>query len=156
MGEGDQDDGVGNSAKVAILLRDKGEIDDDPAEHTRAELAPRLDVDLTEDGEGDTRVQLATNEPVVEQVAGAAASGKLASVGVAWVLDAERTNIAESGQKVGDEDVGGDDANKVVSDERPDREVGAMGDSASGESSQDEESRVPCCDVLVSSHGRNT
>lgn len=156
LGEGNEDDGVGDAAKVAVLLHDKGDIDDDPSEHTRAELAPRFDVDLTEDGESDTGVELAADEPVIEQVSGAAASGELTRLGVPGVLDIERTNIAESGQEVRDEDVSGDDANKVVGDEGPDREVGAMRDGASSEQSQDEESRVPCWDVLVSTSDRNT
>lgn len=50
LSDGDKYDGVRDAAKVAVLLHNEGEIDDDPAEHTRAKLAPRLNVDLTEDG----------------------------------------------------------------------------------------------------------
>jgi hypothetical protein len=143
LGNGNQDDGVSDTAKVAVLLHDEGNIDDDPAEHARAQLAPRLDVDYAEDGERDARVEFAANEPVVQHVAGAATSSKFPVVGVAGVLDAEGADIAESSEEVGDQNVGGNDANKVVGNKSPDRELGTVGNGSSGKEGEDEQRRVP-------------
>jgi hypothetical protein len=143
LGNGNQDDGVGNTAKVAVLFHDEGEIDDDPAEHSRTELAPRFDVDFTEDGEHDAGVEFTADEPVVQHVTGAATSGEFTVVGVAGVLDAERADIAESSKEVGNQNVGSDDANEVVGDESPDSKLGAMSNGSSGKQGENEQCRVP-------------
>tara|TARA_R110002003_G_scaffold214_21_gene16146 strand:- start:10969 stop:11331 length:363 start_codon:yes stop_codon:yes gene_type:complete len=120
------------------LLHDEGDINNDPAEHAGAQLAPGFDVNFTEDGQGNARVQFAANEPVVQHIAGAATSGELATIRVVGVLDAEGANIAEGGKEVGDENVGGENANIVIGDEGPDGKLGAMCDGSSGEQGQDE------------------
>ena len=142
LGGGDQDDRVGDTAVVAVLLHDEGQVHDDPAEHAGAQLTPGLDVDLAEDGQHDTGVQLATDEPVVEDIAGVAACSKLAHLRVLGVLDAEGANINVGGQDVGDEYVGGDNANVVVGDEGPDGPVGTIHDGASGQDGHGEEGRA--------------
>ncbi len=59
------------------------------------------------------------------------------------MLDTERGNIAVGGQKVGDENVAGQDADVVIRDKGPDGEFGTVGDGTSAEKSHDEEGRVP-------------
>jgi hypothetical protein len=59
------------------------------------------------------------------------------------VLDAEGADIAESSEEVGDQNVSSNDANKVVGNEGPDRELGAVGDSSRGKEGEDEQRRVP-------------
>ena len=85
----DKNDRVSDAAVVAVLLHDEGKIHDDPAEHTWAQLAPGLDIDLSEDGEDDTGVELAANEPVVQDVARVATGCKLTHFRVLGVLDTE-------------------------------------------------------------------
>lgn len=149
MGDGDNDNAVSNAAKVAVLLHDKSEVEDDPTKHTRSKLAPSLDVYLAKDGQVDTGVQLTSDEPVVEHVTGTATSSKFAHVGILGMLDTKRSDVAVSGQKVGDEDVACQDADVVVSDEGPDGELRTVGDGASGKESHDEDSRVPGCILLA-------
>jgi hypothetical protein len=59
------------------------------------------------------------------------------------VLDAEGADIAESSEEVGDQNVGGNDANKVVGNKSPDRELGTVGNGSSGKEGEDEQRRVP-------------
>jgi hypothetical protein len=61
-----------------------------------------------------------------------AAGCEFALGGVLGVLDVERGDVAVGGQEVRDEDVGSQDANVVVGDKGPDREVGAVRDSSCG------------------------
>jgi hypothetical protein len=68
------------------------------------------------------------------------------------MLNAERADIAEGSEEVGDEDVGGDDADKVVGDEGPYSEFSTMGNGSSGKQGQDKKCRVPGCRVLAMSH----
>ncbi len=78
MGDGDEDDTVSDAAKVTVLLHDESKIEDDPSQHAWAKLTPCLDVYLAEDREGNTGIQLTSDEPVVEHVAGATTSSELA------------------------------------------------------------------------------
>ena len=139
LGGGDQDDRVGDTAVVAVLLHDEGKVHDDPAKHTGAQLTPRLDVDLTEDRKYNTGVQLAADEPVVEDVAGVATSCKLAHARVLGVLDAEGADIDVGSQEVGDQDVGGQDTDVVVGDEGPYLPVGTIHNGASAQDGYGEE-----------------
>ena len=124
------------------MLHDKGKVHDDPSQHSRAQFAPCLDVNFAKDGQVDTWVQFASDEPVVQHVASVAAGCKLPHGGILRVLDAERSNIDVDGQQVGDEDIAGDNANVVVVNKSPDRKVDTLGDSSSAEDRNDEESRV--------------
>jgi hypothetical protein len=54
------------------------------------------------------------------------------------VLDAERSDVAEDGEKVGNQDVGGENADEIVGDESPNRKLGALSDGSSGEQRKDE------------------
>ncbi|KFZ06227.1 hypothetical protein V501_07613 [Pseudogymnoascus sp. VKM F-4519 (FW-2642)] len=136
--EGDEDDGVGDVAVGLVLVRDEGDVEDDPAEESWAQLAEDFDVDFAEDGEGDARVQFPTDEPVVEHVAGVAAGGELAHVFVAG-LDAETADVDEGREGEGDEYVGGDDLGVVVPDVGPDWEVGALRDGTGEEENDGED-----------------
>lgn len=131
LSNGDEDDGVGDAAKIAVLLHDEGEIHDDPTKHARSEFAEGLDVDFTEDGQGDAGVQLTANEPVVQNVTGVATSSEFTLVGVLGVLDAEGGDITIGSKEVGDQNVASQDADKIVADEGPDREFRAMGNGSS-------------------------
>jgi hypothetical protein len=143
--DGDEDNAISDPAKVPVLLHDESEVHDDPAQHAGTELTPRLDVDFTDDGQVDARVQLPTDEPVVQHVAGVAAGCEFTLRGVLGVLDIERGNVAVGGQEVGDEDVGSQNADVVVCDEGPNWEVGAVGDCSCAEEGHDEKGRVPGC-----------
>ena len=143
MGDSNQDDGVGNAAKVAVLLRDEGKVDNDPAQHAGTKFTPSLDVDFAEERKHDARVQLTANEPIVEQVTSAATGGKLTVVRVLGVLYAERADVTEGSEEVRDQDVGGHDTDKVVGDECPNNEISTAGDSSCSQKGEDEERRVP-------------
>lgn len=81
-------------------------------------------------------VELATDEPVVEEVAGLATGGELAVLLVAG-LDAEAADVDESSHRVREDDASGDELEVVVVDEGPDGEVGALSVGASSEHSKD-------------------
>lgn len=147
----DENDGVGNTAEVAVLLHDKRKIQDDPSQHSRAKFAPRLDVNFSKDGQGDARVQFTSDEPVVQHVASVATGCKLSHGGVLRVLDTERRNVDIDGQSIGNEDVAGENANVVVVDECPNRKFGALGNGSCAEDGYDEESRVKGCTELAKS-----
>jgi hypothetical protein len=136
--EGDENDRVGDVAVGLVLVRDECDVEEDPAEESRAQLAENFDVDLPEDGEGDARVELAADEPVVEHVAGVAAGGELAHLFVAG-LDAEAADVDEGREGEGDEHVGGDDLGVVVPDVGPDWEVGALRDGTGEEENDGED-----------------
>jgi hypothetical protein len=126
LSSGDQDDGISDATKVAVLLHDECQVEDDPAQHTRAQLAPRLDVNLAKDGQRDAGVEFASNEPIVQHIAGMSSGSELAHLGVLGVLDAERGDVHIDCQEVRDENVGGENSNVVVCNESPDRELGAV------------------------------
>lgn len=125
-------------AVCLVLVRDECDVQEDPAEKPRAQLAEDFDVDFAEDGEGDAGVELAPDEPVVQHIAGVAAGGELALVGVAG-LDAEATYVDEGREGEGDEHVGGDDLGVVVPDVGPDWEVGSLRESTGEEEDNGEE-----------------
>ena len=139
---GDKNDRVSDTAVVAILLHDESKVHDDPAQHTRAQLAPGFDVNLTENGKHNTRVQLAADEPVIENIARVATRSQLAHVGVLGVLDAEGTDVDISSQEIGNQNVSGEDANVVVGNERPDSPVGAIYNGSSAQYSHGEDCRA--------------
>ena len=147
--DGYEDDRVSHAAVVAVLLHDEGQVHDDPAEHTRAQLAPSFDVDLTKDWQRDARVELAADEPIVQHVAGMATSGKFTAIRVIGVLNSEGVNVDECGEEVGNQDIGGDDADIVVGDEGPDGELGALRDSASSEHTHNKDGREEGIELVL-------
>lgn len=124
---GREDDAVGDEAVVAVLLRDEGEVEEQPARQPRPHLAPGLDVDLTEKGESDARVEFASDVKVVGGASGVAASGELAHVRV-WIvgLHAEATEVHVEGQGVCNQNVGAKQLHVVFREVSPDEEVGAV------------------------------
>ena len=132
LDDGDEDDAVGDEAVQAVLLGDEGAVDNDPAEQAGPELHELLDVNLSDQGEGDAWVELAANVPVVDDVARVAACRQLTELGVAR-LDAEAANVDKGAKGVGDQDIGRQDLDVVVGDESPDRELGALRIGPSGE-----------------------
>jgi hypothetical protein len=78
-------------------------------------------------GKRDTRVQLASDEPVVQQVASLAARSQFAVILIAS-LDAEASNVNECSDGVGEEDARGEELDVIVADEGPDGEFSALGD----------------------------
>lgn len=135
LDDGDADDTVCDVAKVTVLLSAEGAVENDPAHHTRTQLAPFLDVDFTNEGNGNARVQFTANEPIVEQVPGVAARSKLAVLRVAS-LDTETAHIHKGGKTVGNDDAGSQELDIVFADEDPDRKVGSLRSSAGSEQSK--------------------
>ena len=141
LGKGDEEDRVGDPAKVAVLLGDEGEIEDDPTQQARTYLAPCFDIDLAEDGEVDTGVQFTADEPVVQHVPGVATGGEFTHPGVFGVFYAEGGDVDVDGENVGDEDVGCEQADEVVGDEGPNTEVCTFNNGPGAEDGQDEDGR---------------
>lgn len=102
---GDEEDRIGHVAEGAVLLGDKGAIEDDPAEKTGAHLHELLDVDFANEGESNAGVQFATNVEIVDERASGAAGCQLAHLLVAG-LDLEAADVDEDGEREGEEDVG--------------------------------------------------
>jgi len=94
------------------LLCNEGEIEDQPAEHSRTQLHERLDVDVTEPRQADAGVELPANVPVVDDISAVPASSQLALIFVA-ALHSKRLDVDISRQRVGDQDVGGQQSNVV-------------------------------------------
>jgi hypothetical protein len=65
-----EDDAIRDVAIVAILLGYKGEIKQDPPGQTRADFAPGLDVDFTEEWQCDAGVKFTADEEVVDRITG--------------------------------------------------------------------------------------
>jgi len=136
LGDGDDEHRVSHVAVRLVLLGHESQVKDEPAEHTGPELHPSLDVHLAGKRQSDTRVQLATNEPVVDDISTVAARSELAQFLVA-ALDLERAHVDVDGEQERDKQVGRDQTDVVPVDERPDGEVGALGKSAGGADGQD-------------------
>ena len=99
-------------------MHNVGQVEEDPAQHAGAQFAEDFDVDQAEEGEGDARVELPADEPVVNEVAGVATLGKLALLFVFW-LDGEAGGVDVAGEGEGDDEVGGDELWLVVPDVSP-------------------------------------
>lgn len=123
--DGNDDAAIGNMSVVAVLLGAPGTVEDDPAHHTRAQLAPLLDVDLADEGNGDAGVQLAADEPVVEQVASVTAGSELSAV-LAALLDAEAADVDKRRDAVRNQDAGSEELQVVLANENPNGELGAL------------------------------
>lgn len=136
----DENHTVGNVAVVAVLLGDKGEIQQKPASQTGAHLQPSLDVNLSKDGEVDAGVELAANIKVINQVSGVAALGKLTKLAVAS-LDREASSINVNGNSPGKDNVGGEELQVVFVHPSPDDEIGAVDVSADSASCDLDKSR---------------
>jgi hypothetical protein len=144
----DQDHGVGDAAVEFVLVGRKGEIEDYPPQETGTHLAPDFDVDFAEDGESDAWVEFATNEPVVDEVAGVASCCELAVLGVAR-LDGKGADVDEAGEEKGDEEVDGDELGVVFPDECPDDKVGALEVGTCSEASNYQDRRIECYQGLA-------
>lgn len=119
-----------------VLLGHESQVKNEPAKHTRPELHPRLDVDLARKRKSDARVQLAANEPIVDDVSTVTTLGEFAQF-LVTSLDLEGAHIDIDGKQERDEQVGRDQTHVVLVDERPDGEVGTLGKSASSADGQD-------------------
>jgi hypothetical protein len=117
------------------LLGDESKIKHDPAEHTRAELHPALEVNLADKRNRDAWVEFTTDKPVIDDVARMTACSELALVDIAR-LDSERLDVDESGKTVRDEDVASEQLEVISIDELPDLEVRATDESSCGTSHQ--------------------
>lgn len=140
LGTDDNVHGICHGAVSAVLASSESQIKQNPAEKTRSQLHESLDIDLTEDRKCNTRVELSSNEPVVDDVASGTSLGQFAVVGVIG-LDREGADIAVGGQEVANEDVCGQELDVVVVDECPDREVGTLEEGTSGGDCEDEHGR---------------
>lgn len=137
LNNGDADDAVCDIAKVTVLLSTERAVENDPAHHARAQLAPLLDVDFADEWNSNAGVQFAANEPIVEQVACVTARSKLAVLHIAS-LDAEAAHIDKCRKTVCNDDAGGEKLDVVFTDKDPDGKVGALGGSTSSKKSQGE------------------
>jgi len=137
---GDENNAVSDIAIQAVLLGDEGTVHQGPAEQARTKLHPLLDVDLANDWERDAWVELASNEPVIQDVTSHTADRKLAQLRVTR-LNAEAADVDESSKGVGDDDIRGQDLDVVVGNESPQGEIGALGDSAGGADNEGEHAR---------------
>lgn len=90
--DGDEDDRVCDVTVFPVLTSDVGEVQDNPSQQTGSHLIPDLDIDSPRafaderDRQPHTRVQFASDEEVVQDVAGVSAGGQLSEFGVllAW------------------------------------------------------------------------
>lgn len=129
----DEEHAVADEAVESVLVREEGEVEEDPAEHAGPEFHEGFDVDGAREGEGDAGVEFAPDEPVVDEVAAVTAGGEFAVVAVRR-LDGEAGDVDVGCQGVGDDEVCGQDGDVVVPEEGPEREIGALEDrSGAGE-----------------------
>jgi hypothetical protein len=122
---GDEQDAVRDVTVIAVLLGDKGQVEQDPASQARTHFQPCLDVNLAKEGEGDTGVEFPAYVVVVDEVARVSAASQLSQLAVAR-LDAEAADVDPGSDNVGKEDAACQELEVVVADEGPDNEVRAI------------------------------
>lgn len=125
-------DAIGNETIVAVLLGTPRAVEDNPTHHAGTELAPFLEINLTDKGDNDAWVELATDVPIVEQVSSVSTSCQLSVLFVAS-LHAEAADVYKSCKTVGNQDAGCEELHVVFADEDPNGEVGSLGNSTGGE-----------------------
>lgn len=143
--DGNEDNAVGDEPISTVLLGNEGEVEEYITEHAGAQLHEFLDVDFAEERQGDTRVELATDKPVVDNVPGVSPCCKLTKLLIAR-LDGERTDVDEGSERIGYENVGGKELHVVVGNEGPDWEVGALLDGAGEADHERENDGAEACD----------
>ena len=145
---GDEEDRIGDIAELTVLFGDVSAVEDDPSQKAGTHLHELLDVHLADEGQGDARVELATNVEIVDERASDPAGCELAHVLVAG-LDVEAAHVDKDGEGGGDEDVGADDLGKVVGDESPDWELSALGNGAGSQDGQGAHGRVESVQLVL-------
>lgn len=68
LNRGNEDRAIGHEAIVAILLGAPRAVHDNPAHHSRSKLKELLDVNLTDERDRNTGVELTADEPIVQHV----------------------------------------------------------------------------------------
>ena len=68
LDSGDQDGAISHVTVVAVLLSAPRTVHDDPTHHTGTKLEELLQVNLADKRDDNTRVEFATNEPIVQHV----------------------------------------------------------------------------------------
>lgn len=145
---GDEEDRIGNIAVQTVLLGDEGAVENDPPQETGAHFHEFLDVHFADEGQSDAWIELATNIEIVDEGAGGTACCQLAHVLVAG-LDVKAADVDEDGERGSDEDVGADDLRKVVGDESPNRELGALSNGAGSQDGQGAHGRVESVQLVL-------
>lgn len=132
LGDGDHEHGVGDVSVRTVLLGHPGKVENHPADHSWTKLHEGLDVNLAKERNVAARVELATNVPIIDNVAGVPACCQFSHLSIAS-FDREGANVDPDGKRVCDDDVAGEELDVVVVDEGPDGESGALNDGSRGE-----------------------